>query len=79
LAATVPGMVDGGGSWSRFGARPLAALLGPAIWSDAGLELEGRFGDAIAEALRDLGHEVKLIGRSETAVFGACVIGMPML
>ena len=31
-------------------------------WTDANLELEGRFGEATADSLRSLGHEVALIG-----------------
>ena len=31
-------------------------------WSDASLQLEGRFSEATADALRRLGHEVGLIG-----------------
>jgi len=35
---------------------------GPTSWSQAALNLEGRFGEHTAAALRRYGHEVRLIG-----------------
>lgn len=58
----ISNLIDGGLPVQAAVDAPRWRMGSQTSWSEAWLELEGRFGEATASALRRLGHEVRLIG-----------------